>query len=226
MAEETAPRSRKRKSRGWVRALLILLISLVIGVTVYRWNARRLLGNSLPMPFGFGAAVVLSGSMEPNLNINDLVIVTPAAQYQIGDIIVFQSTGDLVIHRIISINEAEKTLQTKGDANNIADDPISLDQVKGKLSFKLPFIGLIVRGLKTPVGVIAVLLAAVYLMHISWRTEKKQKDETLDAIKEEIRRLKAEQQPGKPGPNSGPQPGQTGAGSPTPHAAEGEDKHE
>ena len=55
------------------RLLCYLLISLVLGGTAYSWNARRLAGNAMPMPFGVGLSVVLSGSMEPTLSVNDLI---------------------------------------------------------------------------------------------------------------------------------------------------------
>ena len=209
-AEVSEKQEASRKKVPVLRIVLILLISLVLGLTVYNWNARRLMGNALPMPFGFGVAVVLSGSMEPTLKVNDLIFVTPVKDtnsLEIGDVIVYQSEGELIIHRIIAFNEDGETLITKGDANNIEDEPIFYTQIKGKLGMHLPFVGLIVKGLKSPIGIIAVLAAAVFLMHQSWKGEKKKDDETLDAIKEEIRRLKAEQE----------------AAAKT---AEGEDKHE
>ena len=187
------PRSRKKKSNALLRVVLIVLISLVIGLNVYQWNAKRLVGNSFPMPLGFGMAVVLSGSMEPTLRVNDLVVVTPAEAYREGEIIVFQQEGDLIIHRIISVDETAQILQTKGDANNTADEPISFTQVKGREAFHIPFVGIIVRALKTPVGIVAVLAFAIYLMHSSWKKERQSGDEELDAIKAEIRKLKEEQ---------------------------------
>ena len=55
----------KNRGRIFFRILMIVVISLVIGLSIYSWNARRVVGNSLPMPFGIGSSVVLSGSMEP-----------------------------------------------------------------------------------------------------------------------------------------------------------------
>ncbi len=192
MAED--PKSRKRKaSSGILRAVLIVLISLVVGLNIYQWNARRLVGNSFPMPLGFGMAVVLSGSMEPTLHVNDLVIVRSAETYAVGDVIVFQQGGDLIIHRIISIDAAAEKLQTQGDANNSADAPIAFTQVKGKESFHIPYVGIMIRALKTPLGIITVIAFALLLMRSSWKKEKESGDEELEAIKAEIRRLKEEE---------------------------------
>ena len=209
-----------------VRIVLILLISLVLGLTVYNWNARRLVGNALPMPFGFGVAVVLSGSMEPTLSVNDLVFVSPVKDWSTlaeGDVIVYQNEGELIIHRIIELSEDGETFVTQGDANNIADEPIFRTQIKGKLSFHLPFIGLIVKGLKSPVGIIVILAAAIFLMHESWKGEKKKGDEQVDAIKEEIRRLKEEQEAAL---KASSEKNNDQPLNQTHLTAEGEDKHE
>ena len=91
----------KKKRTGAARILLFVIISLIIGLSVYRWNAERLAGNAMPMPFGFGMSVVLSGSMEPELSVNDLIIIAESDSYETGDTVVYQSQGDLIIHKII-----------------------------------------------------------------------------------------------------------------------------
>ena len=48
-----------------LRTVLLIICGTLIGVNVYLINAKTLAGNDLPMPFGYGAAVVLSGSLEP-----------------------------------------------------------------------------------------------------------------------------------------------------------------
>ena len=147
-----------------LRAVLILVISLTLGLTVYTWNAKRMMHNELPMPFGVGASVVLTGSMEPTLRVNDLVVVRRADEYNVGDIVVFQQGNQLIIHRIIEKNDEEAKITTKGDANNIDDGQIPVSAVKGKYSFRVPFVGLIVKGLKTVPGIIIVLSLSAFLM--------------------------------------------------------------
>ena len=65
----------KIKIKDVLRWLLIVVCGLILGVNVYLANANSLVGNQLPMPFGYGAAVVLSGSMEPEFSEGDLIIV-------------------------------------------------------------------------------------------------------------------------------------------------------
>ena len=174
------------------RWLLIILCGLILGVNVYLANASRLLGNQLPMPFGYGAAVVLSGSMEPEFSEGDLIVVTQADTYKVNDIVVFQDGKSLVVHRIISIDG--ETITTQGDANQTADEPIMVSAVKGKVLFWIPYLGKVVGFLKTPVGTICVIAAAIALIEIPHRNEKKKDDEEKQRIIEEIERLKRENQ--------------------------------
>lgn len=180
-----------RKKRVFLRYVLILIGSLILGINVYLWNGRNLTGNTMPMPFGYGMAVVLSGSMEPVLDVNDLVFVQEQETYQVGDIIVYQSGDELIIHRIVE--RYGDMLLTQGDANNGADPPIDISSVKGKMVGSIPGIGSLVRALKTPAGIIIVLAAAVVLMEFSYRREWAEENMKQQKMKEEIRRLKEQQ---------------------------------
>lgn len=189
----TTPKTNKILSL--LRPVLLVIAAAVIGINAYLWNAQSLVGNTMPMPFGHGCAVILSGSMEPTLRVNDLVVIRQEDTYEAGDIVVFQSGTDRIIHRILSI-EGE-TVLTRGDANPVADSPIHISQVKGKLVLRLPGVGAAARVLKTPGGIIAVLALAVILLEWSYRRERQQKDDTQEKIKEEIRRLRQEMQDGE-----------------------------
>jgi len=187
-------RNKKNKSKisKILRPVLLVLMSLVLGINVYSWNANNLVGNKLPMPFGYGMAVVLSGSMEPTMSVDDLIFVKECEEYQVDDIVVFQSGDELIVHRIIGMDGT--TLVTKGDANNVADEPVDVAVVKGKMIGRIPFAGVLVSWLKTPLGVIIVLGAAFLLLEMSYRKEKNQDIDELEKIKNEIRRLREEQE--------------------------------
>ncbi len=183
--------AKKNKSALW-RRLALMAVGIILGVNAYLANAKGLAGNQMPMPFGTGVAVVLSGSMEPALGVNDLIIVREADGYQVGDIVVYQSGNTLVVHRVIASDG--KTVITQGDANNIADAPIAAGTIKGKVIAHIPAVGLAVNALKTPVGTLLMLLAAFALTELSFRKEKDRDERELEAIKEEIRRLREEQE--------------------------------
>lgn len=171
--------------------LLLAVISLIIGLRLYSWNAQTLAGNQMPMPFGWGISVVLSGSMEPKLSVNDLVLVHEQSEYAVDDIVVYQDGNMLVIHKIISVDGDE--VVTKGEANDTADEPISVSDIKGKATFHLPYLGALIHFLKTPVGFILILAAAIVLFEIPHLRERKKAAEEQERIKEEIKRLRGEQ---------------------------------
>ncbi len=179
----------KKSAKTIIRITALVVLAALVGMSVYAINAERLSGNALPMPLGFGLTVVLSGSMEPELSVGDLLVVAEADGYQVGDVVVYQSGGSGVVHRIIDIDG--ETVITQGDANNTADAPIALSQIKGTVVCAIPLAGYLVDIIKTPLGTALLLGAAIFLMEASFRRDKKKDQEELESIKEEIERLKS-----------------------------------
>lgn len=184
-------KTEKHKYFALIRRIVLAILGILLGVNVYLVSARSLAGNKLPMPFGFGVAVVLSGSMEPALSVNDIVIVRESESYSINDIVVYDSGREMIVHRIKEQNG--DTLTTKGDANNASDEPISAEAVRGRVVFSIPYAGVAVKALRSPVGIIVIILTAILLTKGSFQRKKESDENRIEEIKEEIRRLKAEQ---------------------------------
>ena len=173
-----------------LRRLLLILSGLILGLNLYFANAGTLLGNQLPMPFGYGLANVLSGSMEPTFSKGTLLLVKETKNVQTGDIVVYQSGNELIVHRVIALTD--DTVITQGDANNVADEPFDRTQIKGKVIGWIPVLGSVAAVLKTPIAMIVILLLAFVLIEGSFRAQKDADDQELEEIKAEIRRLKEE----------------------------------
>ena len=171
---------------------MILVAGLAIGLGIFSWNSTSVLGDQLPMPFGVGAAVVLSGSMEPTLKTNDLVIVTHRDSYEVDDVVVYEDNQSLVIHRIIETDGS--SVITQGDANNIPDEAIDESQIKGAMLFRIPFVGNIFKFIKSLPGTIMIVALAVYLLYRSRVKEQEKDQKELLAIAEEIRQLRLKKQ--------------------------------
>ena len=187
--KKTPKHQKKRFSKKTVfRYIVFSFIGIVLGLFVYTQNAKGLLKDKIPMPFGYGMSVVLSGSMESRLSVDDLVIIKATDNYNVNDIVLFQDGNSLVIHRIIEIDG--DTVTTKGDANNTADEPINKSQIKGVLVYDIAGLGAMVNILKQPVSVFIILAAAFLLTEFSYRKEKDTDTEELDEIKKMIEELK------------------------------------
>ena len=146
--------------------------------------------QGLSMPFGFGASLVLSGSMEPEISTDDLVFVKRADELHVGDVVLYNTGGSNVLHRITKIDG--DIITTQGDANNTEDKPFSKSAVLGVYIGKIPSGGKIIRFVTNPPFVMAVVFllmaAAVIWMFVEDHRERKK----LDSIKAEIESIKAE----------------------------------
>jgi len=184
---ENTKKSRGTKTR---RCVLFLVVVLILGLLLYLWSAGTPAKNDLPMPFGYGVAVVLSGSMEPALHVNDFVVAAEKDDYNVGDIVVYRSGQSLTVHRIVARDG--DLITTQGDANNTTDEPVSISAVKGAVVLRIPLLGTLIKLMKNPAVEILLLLAACLLLYRAFvPAEKKEKDNP-EEIKEEIRRLKAQ----------------------------------
>lgn len=103
----------------------------------------------VPKVAGALPLTVLSGSMTGAYEIGDVVISKPVNtdDLAIGDVITFQTRSDdpaLTTHRIVGMAYGSEgtSFVTKGDANNASDlDPISPEQVRGKVWYSVPQVG-------------------------------------------------------------------------------------
>lgn len=183
--------SKEKKLKAPIRIALLVLVAVLIGVSIYSINAARLSGNRFPMSLGFGASVVLSGSMEPSLSVGDLLIVVPTDELSVGDVVVYTSSGAAIVHRIIEIDTESGTAVTRGDANNASDDPIPLTAIKGKVVYAIPLLGYAVEAIKTPVATVVLIALAIWLMEASFRQDRARGDGEREALIREIERLKS-----------------------------------
>ena len=64
--------------------------------------------NTINKIFGIAILTVSSGSMEPELSVNDIIVIKSKKIYEIGDIVTYNVDNKyLVTHRIVDINRKE-----------------------------------------------------------------------------------------------------------------------
>jgi len=150
--------------------------------------ALALIISILPIPSNIKILSVLSGSMEPTIKTGSVVIIKPADQYRIGDIITFRpknQTQTPTTHRIydIRLQTGQPIYITKGDANNAPDTKeVTQQDILGKTLFSLPLAGYIIDFAKKPIGFMMIIIipAAVIIY------------DEVKKIYEEIRKKKKE----------------------------------
>ena len=76
---------------------------------------------------------VETGSMEDKIHTGDYILLLRKSDYQIGDIVTYNTKGYFVTHRIVKMEDGK--VITKGDANNVEDEGISEEQIEGKVIY-------------------------------------------------------------------------------------------
>lgn len=165
--------------------LVILFIILAIIIFV---KAKTLLnGNNYFEMFGYSIFEVATGSMEPAISKNDIIITKKTNTYEINDIITFAKDKNYITHRILSKNNG--TYITKGDANNTSDDPITSDVIIGKVIKIYPNLGIWKEVFSSP-KILAIIFITLVIFDIAFSYEPKNNKKItvkkLNTKKEEI----------------------------------------
>jgi signal peptidase len=153
------------KKRSATSGIVKDIVIVVIGIAIIWIGLRVAFGTENPF------YVVSSGSMVPNLNVFDVIIVNGNIsfdQLKIGDIIVFNRPvihDKVIVHRVAEfLNKDPLIIRTKGDANPGSipgtDFPISKEDYIGKVVYVIPQIGYVTRILTPPINyvIIAVIV--------------------------------------------------------------------
>lgn len=130
----------------------------------------KILGNS--------CLIVITGSMEPTIHMKELILIREMEGYRINDIVTYKDNeNNFVTHRIIGKNEDKYIL--RGDNNTINDEPISFDQIEGKVVFHSIVLGeLFLYWLKPIISVIFVILIFNFVRYsILSRKDKENSEE-------------------------------------------------
>ncbi len=114
---------------------------------------------------GYRAMVVVSGSMEPGIQVGDIVVSAPTNDdVGIGDIVAYASPQGIVVHRVIAedMKDGKPVYKTKGDAND-APDPwvVPKDSIMGKVVTVVPYLGYPLYYLASVLGGFAQATTAV-----------------------------------------------------------------
>ena len=157
------------------------IVIVVVGIAIIWIGLRVAFGTENPF------YVVSSGSMIPNLNIYDVIVVQGNDVFnnvKVGDIIVFNRPNGhdkVIVHRVAEIlNKDPLVIRTKGDANPGSipgtDFPITKDDYIGKVVYVVPQIGYVTRILTPPINYIIIAVIVGIMLVKQFGNSKSKKD--------------------------------------------------
>ncbi len=149
--------------------ILTLLLVVILVILFFCYAQLKIFHKEYINFCGHTIFQVITGSMEDTIKIDDIVIVKLTKDVKKDDIITFKMGNDFVTHRIVDIKE--NSIITKGDANNTIDDPITKDEIVGKVVFIISNVAVWVKVLKTPEVIIAILVSIIAVWLLFFRTK-------------------------------------------------------
>lgn len=145
---------------GRVLIWAMIIITIIVFIRAFVYKQYDFLG--------YRFFIIMSGSMEPTIDTTDVVITKQQKDnLQNGDIIAFQNSKAVTVHRIVDIyTEGEEiSYQTKGDNNNIVDSKkVKLSEVKGKVVFKIPKIGKVILFINSYIVIFVSIIAFIIII--------------------------------------------------------------
>lgn len=185
-------------------AIALILVSVFVLLSVVLTPAGQ-----VPQVLGYSVFRVMTGSMEPEIRSDSLLVVkkTPPEEIAPGDVISFFSPdpaleGAVNTHRVVRIEEENGEIRfiTKGDANLIEDTyPVEESALVGKAVFKSYGLGKAVSLLSNPLvfGVIVLLPLLIILLMNLYRAVRIAADiakkEEEEAVRQALEEIKAKQ---------------------------------
>lgn len=185
-------------------AIVLILVSVFVLLSVVLTPAGQ-----VPQVLGYSVFRVMTGSMEPEIREDSLLVVqkTPPEDIAPGDVISFFSPdpmleGAVNTHRVVRIEKENGRTQfiTKGDANVIEDTyPTDASALVGRVVFKSYGLGKTVSLLSNPLvfGIIILLPLLVILLMNLYRAVRIAADiakkEEEEAVRKALEEIKAKQ---------------------------------
>lgn len=168
-----------QKISNWlfIIAVAVLVPILLVNLSImFQANTDK---DKVPSVFGYKPFIVLSGSMETDIRVGDLIItreVDPTT-LKVGDVIAFRDPeGTVTTHRIIELVACytDTCFITKGDNNSSQDNQlVELEDVEGIYVTRVPGVGTMLKSLSEPATIIIVVLAITVVFAVAFMLSNK-----------------------------------------------------
>lgn len=158
-----------KKISNWLTILFVIIVVPLIMVFGIIMIKAKLHPDKIPDFMGYKPLIVLSGSMENEIHIGDLVIVkmVDSKTLKEKDIIAYRNKDNTAtLHRIIDIKNENGVLKyvIKGDNNPVADNETATkDNIEGLFLFKINGMGNVLMFLQKPYGLLIICIIIISL---------------------------------------------------------------
>ena len=153
-----------------IAIILVYNIILIIASSANKMNFINI--------FAYKSYIIKTNSMEPTININDVIITRKVEKDEIktGDVITFMQNGEVITHRITQI-DVNGEYTTKGDNNNIEDTfKIDYENIEGKHVLTIPYLGKVVQALDNKIVFLIITLIVLIFMLITIQNQEKREN--------------------------------------------------
>lgn len=152
--------------------ILVFIFGVILLISIYTGIQTKILGHDYTDFFGYSIFEVQTGSMAETINPGDWIVVKLTRKVKLDDIVTYKLDGEYITHRIIEVYNG--TYVTRGDANNVKDEPIDQNQIVGKVVKIFPNFGIIRRTLLNP-SVLITLIITLFLFDLAFKKNKSDK---------------------------------------------------
>lgn len=164
------------KDKKWVEKIInivlnvfIFLFGILLLISIYNNIQTKIMKKSYADFFGLSMFEVQTGSMADAINPGDWIIVKNTDDLKLNDVITYKVGEEYITHRIIEVYNG--IYVTKGDANNAKDEPITEEQVVGKVVKILPHFGIFKKTILNPMVLISLIIT-IGLCNFAFKNKK------------------------------------------------------
>ena len=176
----------------FVAAIAVFFFSLQVKINEKKPVERNVIkvvkSASMAEKDGFNKYLI-ENNLNDQIQMFDLIVVSPLpkeSDLKLYDIVVYEADGQMIVHRIVDIKEADEThpqrrFVLQGDANRYSDKfPVLYSQMKGIYGGKkVPYIGSFVVFMNSPAGWLCVLLVVAVCIAYPFIEKKLKKEADL-----------------------------------------------
>lgn len=155
-----------------ITSIIIAILIIIILILSIAFIQVNILNKDYANILGYSYFQVATGSMEPTIKIDDIILIRLNSDIQENDIITYKSKNEFITHRLIQKND--DSLITKGDNNNSEDDPIKKEDVIGKVVFTVKNVAVwkMVFADKK-VFILLIITVMIFIVSVVYNEEKK-----------------------------------------------------